>query len=234
VDENLTDAQQADMVRRWLRLNGPFMVAGVILGLGALIGWNEFKDYREDQKKQASAVFGELMTAVGESRHDDAVRFIDDLVENYSGSPYLDQARLAMAKLQMDRNESESAAAYLEQVVSGSANNELRTIARLRLARVKVQQQQYDQALAALEEVNPNSSFAARYNEVRGDVYYEMGRIEDARAEYEAALRAEQPGVVERAYVQAKLDSLPAVDLTAQTPAESASEIATSQPDPTE
>ena len=47
VDEYLTDEQQAEVVKRWLRQNGLFMVLGVVLGLGGLFGWNSWQDRQE-------------------------------------------------------------------------------------------------------------------------------------------------------------------------------------------
>jgi len=137
--------------------------------------------------------------------------------------------------LQMERNEAEAAAAYLEQVVSGGSSKELRTIAGLRLALVRLHQQQYDEALAVLENIDPNSSFSARGNEVRGDIYYEQGRFAESRAEYEAALADQQTGVVERSFVQAKLDGVPVAEVAAEVPADPVSnDTVTSQIDSVE
>ncbi len=60
-----------------------------------------------------------------------------------------------------------------------------------------------------LGSADPNSAFAPRYDDVRGDIYYAQERFDEARAAYAAALSgSQQPPVIDRVYVQAKLDAL--------------------------
>ena len=75
------------------------------------------------------------------------------------------------------------------------------------MARVLAQDEAYAEALAALD-VAPGS-FAARYNEVRGDIHAALGDAENARAAYNAALNIQEAGLVDRNLVQMKLDDLP-------------------------
>jgi predicted negative regulator of RcsB-dependent stress response len=207
VDEFLTDQQQAELVRKWLRENGGFLVLGLALGLGGLFGWNQWQDSRERSASEASRVYEELVAAVQDGRPVRAAELEAELVARYGGSPYVDQARLAMAKLHMERNEADEAAGYLKRLVADTGDTSLEQIATLRLARVRIQQQRYDDALAVLDDIDENSAFAGRFHELRGDAYYEQGALEDARREYEAALGTVEPGTFDRGLVQAKLDS---------------------------
>ena len=105
-------------------------------------------------------------------------------------SPYADQARLAMARLYLDQGKADKAAEYLQQVANTATSEEFRNIARLRLARVLIFQEKYDEALKALAD--PGSrAFAPAFHDVRGDVYYAMGKQAEARSEYEQALNSE-------------------------------------------
>ena len=38
-DDYYNEQEQWERVKRWIRENGPWLVAGVVLGLGALAGW---------------------------------------------------------------------------------------------------------------------------------------------------------------------------------------------------
>lgn len=209
VDENLTDQQQAEIVRKWLRENGTFLLGGLVIGLGGLFGWNQWQDYKDTQAEQASALYEEIIVAIRGDRSNQAEEFIVDLERAYGNSPYLDQSRLMIAKAYMDRSEFEVAASYLTELVSGTKSPEMRHIARLRLVRVRLQQRQLEAALTQLEDVDPDTAFAPRYHDLRGDVYFALNRPDDARTEYEVALQlAQQPPVIDRVYVQAKLDDL--------------------------
>jgi predicted negative regulator of RcsB-dependent stress response len=195
VDENLTDQQRAEQIRTWLTENGWYLLAGLVLGLVALFGWREWSSRSVAQAEQASAIYEELLGAIQANR---AVR-----ADEHASSPYLDLGRLAMAKMKMERSAPEEAAAYLAQVMKKANSEEIASIARLRLGRVLIQQEKYAEALDTLE-VPAGSAFAARFHEARGDAYYAMGKAEDARREYEAALAGSQLPA-EQAFLEAKL-----------------------------
>jgi predicted negative regulator of RcsB-dependent stress response len=214
VDENLTDQQQAEVLRNWLKENAAFLIGGVLIGAGGLFGWGQYQQSRETYAEQASVLYEDIMQAVRQSRNDEAAGLVAALADDHLGSPYLDQSRLALAKLQLDRNEPEAAAEYLQQIVDAASSVDMRYIASLRLARVRIHQQQYDAALKTLENGDPNSAFAPRYHDVRGDVYLAMGQVDQARNEYLAALSAEDTGVIARPLVQAKLDALTVAEIS--------------------
>jgi len=209
VDEQLTDEQQAEVVRKWLRENGAYLLGGLALGLGGLFGLNQWQGYQDTQGEQASALYENVIGALQTDRVTRANEYIMILEETYDDSPYLDQARFLISRSHLDRNEFDVAASYLAQIVADSSSQEMAHIARLRLARIRLHQQQFDEALEILEAMDSDSAFSSRYHEVRGDVYIAQNRPNDARSEYAAALGDdEQQTVVDRAYVQAKLDAL--------------------------
>ena len=208
MDDLLTEQQQAEQVKGWLRQNGVFLVAGVVLGLGALFGWNQWNRYQERRAEEASAFYETFMQSVRANRFEEAEAAMATLAAEFGSSPYADQGRLAMARLYLDQGKADKAAEYLQQVANSATSDEVRNIARLRLARVLVFQEKFDEALKALPD--PGSrAFAPAFHDVRGDVYYAMGKKAEARSEYEQALNSEAADqVIERTYVQAKLDDL--------------------------
>ncbi len=208
MDELLTEQQQAEQVKGWLRQNGIFLAAGVVLGLAALFGWNQWNRYQERQAEEASASYVTFMQSVRAGQLEQAEAGMATLAAEFGRSPYADQGRLAMARLYLDRGNADKAAEHLRQVAESATSEEFRHIARLRLARVLIFQEKYDEALKAL--ASPGSSaFAPAFHDIRGDVYYAIGRQAEARSEYEQALNSEVQGqVIDRTYVQAKLDDL--------------------------
>ena len=183
VDELLTEEQQAERVKGWLWQNGLFLVAGVVLGLGAPFGWNQWHRYQERKAEEASMVYATFLEAVRANRLDRAEAGMTTLAADYGSSPYTDQGRLAMARLYLDQSKPDKAAEYLQQVVSTAGSPEFRQIARLRLARVLIFQEKYDEALKTLTDPG-SKAFAPAFHDVRGDVYYAMGKPAEARSEY--------------------------------------------------
>jgi len=227
VDELLTDQQQAENVKGWLRQNGLFLAAGVVLGLGGLFGWNQWNRYQETRAVEASAFYETFMQSVRARQVDQAEAGMAALAAEFGSSPYADQGRLAMARLHLDQGRADKAADYLRQVADTATTPEMRSIARLRLARVLVFQEKYEDALKALAE--PGSrAFGPAFHDIRGDVYSAMGKTAEARSEYEQALNNDVAAdLIDRNYVQAKLDDLggastapqPASPATASAPA---------------
>jgi predicted negative regulator of RcsB-dependent stress response len=82
--------------------------------------------------------------------------------------------------MKMDRSQPEEALAYLREVAGSGRSEEMRHIGRLRAARVLAEQQKFDEALAELK-VPADSAYAARFHEVRGDVYQAMGKAAESR-----------------------------------------------------
>lgn len=209
VDENLTDEQQADIIRNWLRENSLFMLGGIGLALASIFGWSQWEASELRGAEEASEIYENLVAKIRANAKEDAEALLQELVAGYEKSPYVDQARLHFTKFSLDRNDFDVAASYLESIIADSSNEELLQIARVRLARVRLQQAQYDEALSELDRIDPDSAFSARVNDVRGDIYVALDRPEDALAAYDAALTdPRQPPTIDRAYVQAKRDSL--------------------------
>ena len=209
MDEYLSEQEQIQRLREWWSDNGWFIVGGVVLGVGALVGWNQYQSYLTSRSEAAAAVYLQLQDAVEDGVEDDALALSSQLRNEYPNTPYADQAGLAMARLFMETSEPQRAAEFLRDVMENTTDEELGLIARLRLARVLAYLEQYEEALALIESVDAGR-FRGRYSEVMGDIHVAQGDVDRARAAYGQALSDTEPGLVDRVLVQMKLDDLPA------------------------
>jgi predicted negative regulator of RcsB-dependent stress response len=94
-------------------------------------------------------------------------------------------------------------------MLENTSDEYLAMIARTRLARLMVSAGRHDEAMEVLDGVEAGS-FAARFSEIRGDIYYAQGDSDSARTAYNQALNSEQSDLVDRSLVQMKLDDLAA------------------------
>ena len=111
----------------------------------------------------------------------------DTLGADYAGTSYAAQAKLAMARMYMDKNRDQDAADVLQELLDGEASEPLKHVARTRLARILLYQDD-SQAVVDLLEGQESEAFAATWNELLGDAYRDLGRIDDAEAAYQKVL----------------------------------------------
>jgi predicted negative regulator of RcsB-dependent stress response len=213
VSDYLSEKEQWEQIREWVRLNGVWVVAGVAVGAAVLIGWRWWQAYRDTQALQAGAKYTQIIQALERGDRTEALIHLGELERSYPSSAYADQARLLGARVFVDSGDLEQAAEELQSVSEHSRDHDLALIARLRLARVQIAQGKPDVALATLNAVEPGA-FAARYREVRGDAYYAKGDRAAALTEYRAAAAGSTGGA---AAADSLLD-LKIADLAASAP----------------
>jgi predicted negative regulator of RcsB-dependent stress response len=210
-EEYLTDDEQLEAVKRFTREYAPVLIIGALLGAGGLFGWRYYQNYQNEQGLKAAAQFAQLSASL---QGKDAVKSrqaANDLIKDYPSSPYADQAKLVLARIEVEAGQDTNAVAPLTEVMNVSKDTELRQIARLRLARVLIDQGKPDDAIKLLSEATPGT-FAGRYHEVHADALYAKKETAAAITEYQAALDAANAGGVDAAMVEMKLADLGVVD----------------------
>jgi predicted negative regulator of RcsB-dependent stress response len=209
--EDLTDDEQLEEVKRYVREYAPVLIIGALLGAGGLFGWRYYLGYQNERGLKAGAQFSQLSSALQSADVSKPRQIATDLIKDYPSSPYADQARLVLARMAVESGHVADANAPLTEVMNGSKDSELRQIARLRLARVLIDQGKPDDAIKLLSQATPGS-FAGRYHEVHADALYAKKDVPGAIAEYKAALEAADAGGVDAAMVEMKMADLGVVD----------------------
>ncbi|MEE4138613.1 tetratricopeptide repeat protein [Pseudomonas viridiflava] len=197
-------------VKDWWQRNGKPLVAGGLLALIAVLGWQFWQRYQANQSQGASMLYQQLLeTALTPSGQADTTRVAEisgKLKSEYGGTTYAQYGSLFVAKVAVDTGKLDDAAAELKVVADKPANETLGEIARQRLARVLAAQNKADDALKLLDG-DAEKSFLASREELKGDLLVQLGRTDEAHAAYQKAKSA----LSEEAAVgglQMKLDDL--------------------------
>jgi predicted negative regulator of RcsB-dependent stress response len=207
VDEYLSEKEKLEQIKVWLRENGPWILSGILIAVLGVGGWRWWQARTDRLALDANVRYEQILRAFNDGDRTRGLELIDELQRTHAGSPYVDQANLAAARLFVDANELAQAAERLTMVLNDSHDPELATIARLRLARVQIGLGKPDAALATL--ANPQmGAFASRYHEIRGDAYYAKGDKAAALSEYRAAQVAAGPSVAENDVLTLKVNDL--------------------------
>jgi predicted negative regulator of RcsB-dependent stress response len=209
--EELSDREQEEALRAWLKENWRWMVGGVALGVALLVGYNYWGTYREQRAAEAFVAAAEVRKAIDAKDVDKATKLLAGLTQEHGSTPYTQAARLQLAKLQVVVGKYDEAVKLLGAVAEDSKDDELRKVAQLRQARLLIQLGKQDQALAMLEP-DDSGQFSAAVQEVRGDALLAKGDKDGARAAYAAALKStDSKGTqspIDRGLIELKLQDM--------------------------
>jgi predicted negative regulator of RcsB-dependent stress response len=205
-EEYLTDDEQLEAVKRAFSEYAPWILGGVVLGVGGWFGIQYYRSHQNALAMQAAEQFTQMTAALQMNDAQKSLQIADGLIKNFPSSPYADQAQLTIARIDVDSGKPAEAVAPLTQVMDNSKDAELKQIARLRLARILIDQGKPDDAIKSLAQGTPGS-FAGRYHEVHGDALYAKKDIAGAVAEYNQALGSSDGGA-DAALLELKLADL--------------------------
>ncbi|MBL3591460.1 MAG: tetratricopeptide repeat protein [gamma proteobacterium endosymbiont of Lamellibrachia anaximandri] len=203
-----TEEEQVEALKKWWQENGKSVVAGVVIGLGAVFGWQSWGEYKERVGGDASVAFNQMITAVESGDSDSASKQAELLRLEYESSNYAVFAALAQARIKIEAGDSPAARSQLEWAIDNASESGLKQIAQLRLARILLSEGDLDGA-AAQAKVD-SGSYAGEFAALRGDIALARQDNKSARDAYSLALAN---GVGNSALVQMKLD-----DLAVETP----------------
>lgn len=207
--EDLSEKEQIEQMRAWWSEYGNYVMGGIVVGIGIMVGIGQYRSHTESVQTEASGIYETVFEAVADGKVEDAEAAAAELFADYGSTVYPAQARLALARLYMDKGRDQDAADALQAVVDEAGDSEVSQVARLRLAKVLIYQNNAQAVVDLLAGVG-DSAFAARYSETLGDAHVMLGNIDDARDAYLLAMadNSARP-TVDRALVQMKLDDLP-------------------------
>ena len=221
-----SEKEQLDAMRAWWSENGNYVIGGIVVGIVVIFSINQWRTTTADREVAASTLYEDVMFGAGSGDLDATIASAEQLFADHNDTEYAAQARFALARIYMDNARDQDAADALATLIDTSGDKEITLVARLRLAKILLYQGKAEEVIGLIGD-QPDGAFSARYNEVLGDAYVELGRIEEAQAAYIAALTDNpQAPTLDLALVQLKINDLPEQSAvpgedTVETPAES-------------
>ena len=190
----LSPEEQDERAKQWLKENGPAILIGIVLGLGAIYGYNHYQAEKIIQAQSASAAFEEIVEISAGSELADIERLADEVKENYAGTSYAAKAALLKARRVLNTDVA-AAKAELQWVLDNSDEPAIWHTANIRLAKIMLSEQDYA-GVIALVETELDQGFDSHYHELLADAHRGMGASAQAAEHYQAAITALAPGEV--------------------------------------
>lgn len=200
------DEARAEQVKAWWSSNWKALAAGLVLGFGAIIGWQQWQQYQVRQNAEAARLFDDLKAALSADKTDDVRSITDKLKSQFPKSPFTAQGLLHVAEVAVDKGRFDEALPPLVWVADNAGDAALRPLAALRQARVLAQQGKFDDALKRLDAME-DGSYTALSQDLRGDILLTQGDRKGARVAFEKAL-ASSDAAATRETLQRKIDDL--------------------------
>ena len=211
-----TEEQQVEAIKKWFKENGASTLLTISIGLAVVFGWQAWTSSQEENHQAASSIYQDMTEALvllnnpeDAEKHARTVRHLgEQLIKEHTGLMYAHFAALAIAKLEVDKGNFSAGAERLQWVLDQSSDESLRNVAKVRMARVLSAQEKYDEALVLLSSPL-DASISALAEEIKGDIYVQMGAVFEARMAYQRSIDvAASKGSQKDALVQMKLDDL--------------------------
>lgn len=196
IDDLLDEHEQSERVRSWLRKNGLSILGGIGLAVGAIAGWNWWQGEHGNKLAQANVAYQEVLKGIQDGKLDEAAKAVATL-ESGPENIYSELAALQLAKAQVEAGKNDEALATLRGV---KVEGDLQRVVDQRIARLLVATGKHAEAITLLGSATDSSSL-----EIHGDALMAEGKREQARAQYEKALKALDVAAPQRRLLEFKV-----------------------------
>ncbi len=182
-----TELEQIDTLRNFWKENGKSILAGVLIGLGALFAYQLWQKDRHADLEGASAAYLEMLDNVVLGKWDAVEENGGKIVGQYADTVYAQLAALNLAKAKFEQGDKVAARAHLRWVIEKADMPELKNVAKLRLAKILISEGQPEEAIKWLNEIT-TESFTSLVSEAMGDAYVRLNDPAKAKDAYKKAL----------------------------------------------
>ncbi len=186
MSDHLTDEEQVEKVKAWLKENGMSIVAGVVIGLGGIFGWQFWDSYQVNRAADGAEAYDRFVQTAEQSQPGATAEALAGRNDEFANTAYSDFASLELARQQAESGDLESAMATLEKTRTSISDTAMQSVIDLRLARLLVSVGKFDEAGIIIDRLG-SGAFAAEAASLRGQIAYMQGNREDARKALEEA-----------------------------------------------
>lgn len=205
--DELDEHELSERVREWVRRNIGSIAIGLLAGIGAIYGLEQWSQHRNRSAGLAGDDYRAYAEAVEKKDAKAVTTLSKSLRDKYPGSPYAALVAMNDAATSVQDGKLDDALASLVWAEKQTDMPELKELAMLRRARVLVATGKAAEALELAGKVQ-SAGFKPLAAEVRGDALLALKRGSEAIGAFDEALVGLDATSPRRALVEMKRDDL--------------------------
>jgi len=182
------DNEQVDALKNFFAENGKALAVGVVLGIGALVGWRYWSSHQENNSRETSQAYASAVSTLKAGKPD-TYAAAENIAANQKNA-YGAFAALELAQQFVDANQLDKAEKQLQLGLAAAPDDNLKSVINMRLARIQLQMKQPDAALKTLEGIK-GEGWTAIVADLRGEILLSKGDKPGARAAWEAGVKSD-------------------------------------------
>lgn len=179
--------EQGERVRQWIKEYAPSIVMGLVLAFGGIFGFRYWQDHQTGQRALASEYYEVIRQEIQTGSLDGAGEQYLIMRDSVGRSAYVGLAGMQLAGAHVEDGQLAPAARIYREILEDRRLQSIWPIVTLRLVRVLEAQGEIDEAMALLDQPAP-SGFMGAWSDARGDLLFELGRLDEARLAWQDAL----------------------------------------------
>ncbi|WP_272687235.1 YfgM family protein [Providencia sp. PROV149] len=183
-----TENEQVDAIKRFFANNGVALIIGLVVGIGAVLGWNYWQSHKSNVLQESAQKFENVSTQLHSSSAqgiEAAQKFAAETNDVYSAMIGLELAQVAV-----DKGDLALAEKSLSDALTKAKTDDMLDLINFRLARVQLAQGKADAAIASVGNIKAKSWQAAA-QDIRGDALLHKGDNAGAKAAYTQGLESD-------------------------------------------
>ncbi len=182
-----TEEQQVEAIKSWWAQYGNALIAGVVIGVGGLIGWHYYQEGKTSETHDASHQYTQVMQNLT-TQGADAEQSVSDFIDNNPVTEYSVLAAMQLAKAYVQAQDFDKALQQLQWAKDNNQEEKLQPLLTFNIARIEKEQGDFTKAEQTLDGLT-DVAWTGRVAELRGDIALQKG---DEKAAYTAYTQAQQ------------------------------------------
>lgn len=182
-----TDEQRAEVLIDWLKRNAGYLLLLVIVVVASIAGAEYFKLNSVKTLNATFDTYERSLTEITQKPVDVAKG--EQLIAQNEGV-YQVFSALLVAKEAYNAGNLAGAEQLLQDALKSTNDEGVRSLIQYRLALVQFDQNKNEDALQSLQQIQALEFLGLR-KVLEGDIYLDMGKVQDAKISYEEALKAD-------------------------------------------